>query len=68
MITSDGRWAKADAARPMFIVVEAKRTRTLVESSSEAELIDHLKSQLIRRYIPPQDLRYHPNSRSLFAH
>src|SRR5271170_4999406 len=52
MITSDGRWAKADAARPMFIVAEAKRTRTLVESSSEAELIDHLKKSAYQKVHP----------------
>jgi len=60
MITSDGQWAKADDTKPVFIIVEAKRTRTLVESSSEAELIGQLKSQLIRKYIPQQHLRYYP--------
>jgi len=68
MITSDGQWAKADDTKPVFIIVEAKRTRTLVESSSEAELIGQLKSQLIRKYIPQQHLRYYPQFSSLFAH
>jgi len=54
MVENDGRVAKADPEKTVFIVVEAKRTARLADASSEAELIGQLKSQLIRRYTPPQ--------------
>jgi hypothetical protein len=41
---------------PAFIIVEARRTNRLVDTSSEAELFGHIKSQLIRKYVPPQPL------------
>lgn len=52
MVDGDGRYAKADPEKSIFIVVEAKRTSKPPDASSEAELIGQLKSQLIRRYIP----------------
>jgi hypothetical protein len=68
MVLADGRWAQADPSKSVFIVVEAKRTRTLYESSSEAELIGQLKSQLIRTYVPQQRLPYPRISPSLCSH
>src|SRR5579859_990924 len=53
MVEEDGRYAKADPEKSIFIIVEAKRTSKLPDASSEAELIGQLKSKLIRRYIPP---------------
>lgn len=60
MIDEDGRYAKADPEKSIFIVVEAKRTSKLPDASSEAELIGQLKSQLIRKYIPSLDCFYTP--------
>lgn len=60
MVDEDGRYAKADLEKSIFIVVEAKRTSKLPDASSEAELIGQLKSQLIRRYIPSLDYVYSP--------
>ena len=53
MVENDGRVAKADPEKTVFIVVEEKRTARLADTSSEAELIGQLKSQLIRRCTPP---------------
>ena len=53
MVEEDGHYAKVDPEKSIFIVVEAKRTSKLSDTSSEAELIGQLKSQLIRRYIIP---------------
>jgi len=39
MITSNEQWAKANAMKPVFIIIEAKRSHIVIESSSEAELI-----------------------------
>lgn len=58
MGTHDGHYANVDPEKSTFIVVEAKRTSKLPDASSEAELIGHLKSQLIRRYIPSQLLPF----------
>ena len=49
---NDGRDAKVDLSKPLFIVVEAMRTTRFFEHSSQAELIGQLKGQLIRSYIP----------------
>ena len=46
----DGRSAKVDILKPVFIVVQAKCTSKLPEASSEAELMEQLTSQLICRY------------------
>jgi hypothetical protein len=52
MLDNDERDAKVDISKPLFIIVEAKRTSKFFEHSSQAELIGQLKSQLIRSYIP----------------
>ena len=41
----------ASPAQPVFIIVEAKRTSKLSDSSSLSELFGQIKSELIRRYI-----------------
>ena len=46
MISYDGRYVIPEP--PTFIVVEAKRTRALEDSSSEAELFGQMKSVCIR--------------------
>jgi hypothetical protein len=48
MDVNDGLLAKVDVSKPVFIVVEAKRTAKLPDSSSVAELMGQLTSQLIR--------------------
>jgi hypothetical protein len=50
MDVNDGLLAGVDVLKPAFIVVEAKRTAKLPDSSSVAELVGQLTSQLIRRY------------------
>jgi hypothetical protein len=50
MDVNDGFLAGVDVSKPVFIVVEAKRTAKLPDSSSVAELVGQLTSQLIRRY------------------
>jgi hypothetical protein len=51
MDEEDGRNAPIDQEKPCFIIVEAKRSSTLKDYSSEAELIGQLKCQIIRTYI-----------------
>jgi len=48
MDEDDGRHASIDKEKPSFIIVEAKRSSTLKDYSSEAELIGQLKCQVIR--------------------
>ena len=45
MLEEDGHFATVDPEKPIFIVIEAKRTSKSPDTSSEAELI----GQLIRR-------------------
>jgi hypothetical protein len=52
MYIQEGRYAKPE--QPTCIIVEAKWTSRLADASSEAELFGQIKSQLIRRYVPPQ--------------
>jgi hypothetical protein len=54
MDENDGLLAGVDVSKPVFIVVEAKRTSKLPDSSSVAELMGQLTSQL-QRYtsLPP---------------
>jgi len=42
--------ANVDVSKPVFIVVEAKRTSKVADASSAAELMGQLTSQLLRRY------------------
>jgi hypothetical protein len=51
MDEDDGRHASIDVEKPSFITVEAKRSATLKDYSSEAELIGQLKCHVIRTYI-----------------
>jgi hypothetical protein len=51
MDEDDGRHARIDEKKPSFIIVEAKRSSTLKDYSSEAELIGQLKCHVIRTYI-----------------
>ena len=50
MDVNNGLLAEVDVSKPGFIVVEAKRTAKLPDSSSVAELVGQLTSQLIRTY------------------
>jgi hypothetical protein len=52
MDVDDGRHAAIDTEKPSFIIVEAKRSSTLKNYSSEAELIGQLKCHIIQSYIP----------------
>jgi len=45
----DGTFAYPDPDKPVFIIVEAKRSEMRPDASSEAELIGQLKYQLIKR-------------------
>jgi hypothetical protein len=60
MDVDDGRHASIDEKKPSFIIVAAKRSSTLKEYSSEAELIGQLKCHAIRMYIssPLMPFRY----------
>ena len=51
MDEDDGRHASIDKGKTSSIIVEAKRSSTLKDYSSEAELIGQLKCHLIRTYI-----------------
>jgi hypothetical protein len=51
MDEDDGRHASVDKEKPSFIIVEAKRSSTLRDYSSEAELIGQLKCHAIRKYV-----------------
>lgn len=50
MDVNHGLLAGVDVSKPVFIVVETKRTSKLPDTSSVAELMGHLTSQQIRRY------------------
>jgi hypothetical protein len=52
MDEDDGGHANIDEEKPSFIIVEEKRSSTLKDYSSEAELIGQLKCHVIRTYIP----------------
>jgi hypothetical protein len=51
MLDNEGRDARGDVSKPLFIIVEAQRTSRFFEHSLQAELIRQLKTQLIRSCI-----------------
>jgi hypothetical protein len=63
MEEDDARNAGIEIGQPSFIIVEAKQASKLDDRDSEAELIGHLRSSMIRRYISLS--RRHPVASSL---